>query len=61
VDGGRDKDLEDTVWLTMDNIEDRVEEDFEGIPEMVGSGQSVGGVVTKTIGASGEVHLAFTL
>jgi hypothetical protein len=28
---------------------------------MVGSGQSVGGVVTKTIGASGEVHLAFTL
>ncbi|XP_064647364.1 protein hobbit-like isoform X2 [Lineus longissimus] len=54
VDGGLDKDFDDPVWLTMENIEDRAEEDFEGTPEMVGSGQSVGGVVTKMIGASGE-------
>ena len=47
---------EEMYWLTEENVVDRSEEDVSGIPEMAGSGQSVGGVVTRTIDCTGEVR-----
>lgn len=54
------------MWLTLDNIQEKdkdaaVINDLPDIPHLVGSGQSVGGVVSETVGAIGtpgigEVH-----
>ncbi|XP_071094347.1 protein hobbit-like isoform X1 [Haliotis cracherodii] len=54
VDPGPDFDDENIPWLTIENVEDRFEEDLSGVPEMVGSGHSVGGVVGDTVGPSEE-------
>ncbi|KAM7354827.1 bridge-like lipid transfer protein family member hobbit [Cochliomyia hominivorax] len=43
------------MWLTVDNIQDKddaVINDLPDIPHLVGSGRSVGGVVSETVGAS---------
>ncbi|KAK3084827.1 hypothetical protein FSP39_019738 [Pinctada imbricata] len=38
-------------WLSAENVEDRSEADLSGLPEMVASGHSVGGVVYSTVGS----------
>ncbi|CAI9740932.1 Hypothetical predicted protein [Octopus vulgaris] len=53
VDLGEVINDEDIAWLSKENIEDRSEFDLEGLPEMVSSGQSVGGVVNSTVGDNG--------
>ena len=46
------------IWLKKEDIEERQEvgsNDLTEIPDMVGSGQSVGGVVSDTVGATDGV------
>jgi hypothetical protein len=46
------------MWLTVDNIEEKdstVIVALPDVPHIVGSGQSVGGVVSETVGATTEV------
>lgn len=55
--GENDKVDENIMWLTVDNIQEKdasvaVIADLPDVPHLVGSGQSVGGVVTETVGAS---------
>ena len=45
---------ENIPWLSRENVEDRSGSGLTGLPEMVSSGQSVGGVVSSTIPASSE-------
>lgn len=50
---------ENIMWLTLDNIQEKdkdatVISDLPDIPHLVGSGQSVGGVVSETVGAAGN-------
>lgn len=57
---------ENIMWLTLDNIEEKdkdatVINELPDLPHLVGSGHSVGGVVSETVGATGntgigEVH-----
>ena len=49
VDPGSDLEEDCYPWLPQENVEDRFEEDLSGLPEMVSSGHSVGGVVYSTI------------
>ncbi|CAL8115614.1 unnamed protein product [Orchesella dallaii] len=42
---------ENIQWLSVENIEERDTTAISNIPDMVGSGQSVGGVVSETVGA----------
>lgn len=49
---------ENIMWLTVDNIQEKdkdatVINELPDIPHLVGSGQSVGGVVSETVGAPG--------
>lgn len=47
--------LDNIMWLTVDNIQEKdstVIADLPDVPDLVGSGQSVGGVVSETVGAS---------
>lgn len=44
------------MWLSVDNIQEKdidskIISDLPDIPDLVGSGQSVGGVVSETVGA----------
>uniref|UniRef100_A0A6B2EIM8 FMP27/BLTP2/Hobbit GFWDK motif-containing RBG unit domain-containing protein n=1 Tax=Phlebotomus kandelakii TaxID=1109342 RepID=A0A6B2EIM8_9DIPT len=53
---------ENIMWLTVDNIQEKDREatvinELPDIPHLVGSGQSVGGVVSETVGASGPPGL----
>ncbi|GAB0095576.1 KIAA0100 [Sergentomyia squamirostris] len=53
---------ENIMWLTVDNIQEKDKEatvinELPDIPHLVGSGQSVGGVVSETVGASGPPGL----
>jgi hypothetical protein len=46
------------MWLTVENIQEKdstVIADVPDLPHLVGSGQSVGGVVSETVGASSSV------
>lgn len=48
---------ENIMWLTVDNIQEKDKDatiinDLPDLPHLVGSGQSVGGVVSETVGAS---------
>lgn len=48
--------LENIMWLSVDNIQEKdagctVIADLPDLPHLVGSGQSVGGVVSETVGA----------
>lgn len=49
MDSGNDFEEDCYPWLSKENVEDRTEEDLSGLPEMVSSGHSVGGVVYSTI------------
>lgn len=43
------------MWLSVENIQEKegtVIADLPDVPTLVGSGQSVGGVVSETVGAS---------
>ncbi|XP_011201805.2 protein KIAA0100 [Bactrocera dorsalis] len=56
VSAGEDDSLieKEIMWLTVDNIQDKddtVINDLPDIPHLVGSGRSVGGVVSETVGA----------
>uniref|UniRef100_A0A1B0GN73 FMP27/BLTP2/Hobbit GFWDK motif-containing RBG unit domain-containing protein n=1 Tax=Phlebotomus papatasi TaxID=29031 RepID=A0A1B0GN73_PHLPP len=56
---------ENIMWLTVDNIQEKDKEatvinELPDIPHLVGSGQSVGGVVSETVGASGPPGLTAT-
>jgi len=49
---------ENIMWLTVDNIQEKdkdatVINELPDLPHLVGSGQSVGGVVSETVGATG--------
>lgn len=57
--------MAEIMWLTVDNIQEKDREqvinEYPDLPHLVGSGQSVGGVVSETVGAStcsvdGEKH-----
>jgi hypothetical protein len=46
------------MWLTVENIQEKestVIADLPDLPHLVGSGQSVGGVVSETVGASSNI------
>jgi hypothetical protein len=46
------------MWLTVENIQEKdstVIADLPDLPHLVGSGQSVGGVVSETVGASSSI------
>jgi hypothetical protein len=46
------------MWLSVENIQEKdstVIADVPDLPDLVGSGQSVGGVVSETVGASSNV------
>ena len=43
---------DDITWLTLDNIEERNNRDIVELPDLVGSGQSVGGVVSSEVGST---------
>lgn len=50
--------LEEIMWLTLDNIQEKDKDatiinELPDLPDLVGSGGSVGGVVSQTVGASG--------
>ncbi|XP_065213016.1 protein hobbit [Planococcus citri] len=52
---------ENIMWLSVDNIQEKeagstVIADLPDLPHLVGSGQSVGGVVSETVGAGGNVN-----
>ncbi|XP_048751983.2 protein hobbit-like isoform X2 [Ostrea edulis] len=49
VDPGNDLEEDCYPWLSQENVEDRWEEDLSGLPEMMSSGHSVGGIVYSTI------------
>lgn len=53
------------MWLTVDNIQEKdkdatVINDLPDLPHLVGSGRSVGGVVSETVGASVSVGVGET-
>jgi hypothetical protein len=53
--------LENIMWLTIDNIEEKekdaaVIEKPADVPHIVGSGQSVGGIVSETVGVGTETE-----
>lgn len=53
--GSTDSVDENIQWLSVENIEERDSTTISSnIPDMVGSGQSVGGVVSETVGASSD-------
>lgn len=42
------------LWLSVDNIEERESMVISDLPDLVGSGHSVGGVVSSTVGATSD-------
>lgn len=51
------------MWLTVDNIQERDETEISEpseVPNMVGSGVSVGAVVSDTVGASSASQVSKT-
>ncbi|XP_058059559.1 protein hobbit [Anopheles bellator] len=58
-DGGNAHEMAEIMWLTVDNIQEKDREAtvisaLPDLPTLVGSGQSVGGVVSETVGVLGE-------
>ncbi|GFS83721.1 protein KIAA0100 [Nephila pilipes] len=43
--------VDDVMWLSIDNIEEKESMVISDLPDLVGSGHSVGGVVSSTVGA----------
>lgn len=62
VDAGEPRDpssfVDDVLWLSIDNIEERESMVISDLPDLVGSGQSVGGVVSSTVGATADLTSA---
>ncbi|KAG0425424.1 hypothetical protein HPB47_027402 [Ixodes persulcatus] len=59
VDVGERGPSEDgVVWLTLDNIEERASTVINDLPDLVGSGQGVGGVVSNTVGGASDPNTA---
>ncbi|KAL1132826.1 hypothetical protein AAG570_010778 [Ranatra chinensis] len=56
VNAGKNDSLDENImWLSVDNIKEKDDCVIAGlpdVPQLVGSGQSVGGVVSETVGAS---------
>ncbi|XP_015914174.1 protein hobbit [Parasteatoda tepidariorum] len=46
--------VDDVMWLSLDNIEERESMIISDLPDLVGSGHSVGGVVSSTVGATSD-------
>nr|XP_050857264.1 protein KIAA0100 isoform X1 [Vespula vulgaris] len=57
VSANIDDNIDDNImWLTLDNIQEKDSTVIAGLPDvpaLVGSGQSVGGVVSQTVGGAG--------
>ncbi|XP_054012665.1 protein hobbit [Hylaeus anthracinus] len=57
VSANIDENIDDNImWLTLDNIQEKDSTVIAGLPDvpaLVGSGQSVGGVVSQTVGGGG--------
>ncbi|XP_058120058.1 protein hobbit [Anopheles ziemanni] len=56
---GDSHEMAEIMWLTVDNIQEKdrgetVISELPDLPHLVGSGQSVGGVVSETVGVLGE-------
>ncbi|XP_005096164.1 protein KIAA0100 isoform X2 [Aplysia californica] len=49
VDPNNSYDRDNIPWLSRENVEDRANADLTGLPEMIGSGQSVGSVVSSAV------------
>lgn len=52
------REMSEIMWLTVDNIQEKdrdatIINEFPDLPHLVGSGQSVGGVVSECVGATG--------
>ncbi|XP_076649590.1 bridge-like lipid transfer protein family member hobbit isoform X1 [Halictus rubicundus] len=60
VSANIDDNIDDNImWLTLDNIQEKdstVIADLPDVPALVGSGQSVGGVVSQTVGGGGGLQ-----
>lgn len=55
--------VSEIMWLTVDNIQEKdkdstVINEFPDLPHLVGSGQSVGGVVSETVGGATGLHVS---
>ncbi|XP_043472199.1 protein KIAA0100 isoform X1 [Leptopilina heterotoma] len=51
--------IDNIMWLTLDNIQEKDSTVISGLPDvpaLVGSGQSVGGVVSQTVGGGGGLQ-----
>lgn len=46
--------MDNIMWLTLDNIEEKDGQVINEVADIVGSGQSVGGVVSQTVGSMDE-------
>lgn len=42
------------MWLSVENIEEKPTVVISDLPDLVGSGQSVGGVVSSTVGGTAD-------
>ncbi|XP_043282717.1 protein KIAA0100 isoform X2 [Venturia canescens] len=60
VSANIDDNIDDNImWLTLDNIQEKDSTVIAGLPDvpaLVGSGQSVGGVVSQTVGGGGGLQ-----
>ncbi|XP_055631118.1 protein hobbit isoform X2 [Toxorhynchites rutilus septentrionalis] len=61
AEDGDTREMAEIMWLTVDNIQEKdrdatVINEFPDLPHLVGSGQSVGGVVSETVGVSGDSY-----
>ncbi|XP_053675317.1 protein hobbit [Anopheles nili] len=61
---GDSHEMAEIMWLTVDNIQEKdrdapvIISELPDVPHLVGSGQSVGGVVSETVGVLGESSYA---
>lgn len=46
--------VDNIMWLSLDNIEERASMVISDLPDLVGSGHSVGGVVSSTVGGTSD-------
>ncbi|XP_037802804.1 protein KIAA0100-like [Penaeus monodon] len=52
--GDKETQMDNIMWLTLDNIEEKDGQVINEVADIVGSGQSVGGVVSQTVGSMDE-------
>ncbi|XP_071525678.1 protein hobbit isoform X2 [Panulirus ornatus] len=52
--GDKETQMDNIMWLTVDNIEEKDGQVISEVADIVGSGQSVGGVVSQTVGSMDE-------